>query len=138
MPYANLNLEGRLVNDPEIKVGKNEKEFCTFRVAVNQQFGAYENASFYDCTGDERIANRIKKVGLTKGRLIHVTGGLMLKEYKTKDNQTRISADVSILEWHFVGGKPKSEESGKTGAPAKAGGKTNAEEYVGDPDELPL
>ena len=38
--YAIVNLEGRLVNDPEIKIGHNNREFCTFRVAVNQQLGA--------------------------------------------------------------------------------------------------
>ena len=36
--YAIVNLEGRLVSDPEIKTGHNNREFCTFRVAVNLIF----------------------------------------------------------------------------------------------------
>ena len=51
MPYANLNLEGRLVNDPEFKQGKDNHEFCTFRVAVNQWHGDQEQATFFNCTG---------------------------------------------------------------------------------------
>ena len=46
MSFANLNLMGRLVGDPEFKTGKENREFCTFSVAVNQQFGAQENTSF--------------------------------------------------------------------------------------------
>ena len=40
MPYAELNLEGRLVNEPEFRTGKDNQEYVTFRVAVNQQFGS--------------------------------------------------------------------------------------------------
>ena len=42
MPYAELNLEGRLVNEPEFRTGKDNQEYVTFRVAVNQQFGSQE------------------------------------------------------------------------------------------------
>ena len=66
MPYAELNLEGRLVNEPEFRTGKDNQEYVTFRVAVNQQFGSQEYASFYSCTGKEDIANRVRKAGLHK------------------------------------------------------------------------
>ena len=58
-------MEGRVVNDPEFKTGKNG-EYCTFRLVVNQKLGPQENASFYNCTGNEMIANRIKKAGVKK------------------------------------------------------------------------
>ena len=136
--YAIINLEGRLVTDPEIKTGHNDREFCTFRVAVNQQLGAQENASFYTCTGNELIANRIKKASLAKGRMIHVTGKLTLREYKPRDQETRVSADVGILDWNYVGTKPKSEEQTSSAAPVGNGGTVNQEKYVEDPDDLPL
>ena len=136
--YAIVNLEGRLVNDPEIKIGHNNREFCTFRVAVNQQLGAQENASFYTCTGNELIASRIKKAGLAKGRMIHVTGKLTLREYKNRDQETRMSADVGILDWNYVGTKPKSDEHAGGAAPAGNSGSVNNEAYVEDPDDLPL
>lgn len=136
--YAIVNLEGRLVSDPEIKTGHNNREFCTFRVAVNQQLGAQENASFYTCTGNELIASRIKKAGLAKGRMIHVTGKLTLREYKNRDQETRMSADVGILDWNYVGTKPKSDEHTGGAAPAGNSGSVNNEAYVEDPDDLPL
>ena len=70
MSNATINLIGRVVNEPEIREGKDQRKFVTFRLAVNNQFGASENAAFYNCTGNEFIANRVSKAGLKKGRLI--------------------------------------------------------------------
>ena len=73
--------------------------------------------------------------------MIHVSGNLTLREYKIQSGETRMSADVGILDWHFVGGKPKSDEKQpSTPAPTTASkpGKVNAEQYVGDDDELPI
>ena len=74
--------------------------------------------------------------------MIHISGNLTLREYKTQGGETRMSADVGILDWHFVGGKPKSDEQ-QTQVPAKTGstrpGKVNQEQYIGeDDDELPI
>lgn len=138
MSFANLNLEGRIVNEPEFKTGKNNNEFCTFRVAVNQQFGAQEVASFFNCTGGEAMAQRIRKAGLGKGRMIHINGNLTLREYKNRDGITCMSADVGILDWHFVGSKPKSEEVPPVSQSTNKPGVVHDEEYIGDDDELPI
>ena len=143
MPYANINLEGRLVNDPEFKVGKENREFCTFRVAVNQNFGAQEVASFFTVTANEVLAARIRKAGLSKGRMIHASGNLTLRDYTTREGEHRTSADVGLLDWHFTGSKPKTDEEG---APSTKGstvannatGTLHEEQYVSDPDDLPI
>lgn len=139
MSYAIINMEGRVVNEPEFKTGKDNREFCTFRFVVNQQLGAQENASFYNCTGNEVMANRIRKAGLVKGRLIHVVGRLTVREYKDRDGNTRTSVDVGILDWTYVGAKPKDENQPTSATPAKTNtGTMHEEEYIGDPDDLPL
>ena len=140
MSYANLNLEGRLVNDPEFKQGKDNHEFCTFRVAVNQWHGDQEQATFFNCTGGEAMSGRIKKAGMKKGRMVHITGDLVLRDYQTRDGQTRTSADVSIQNWHFVGPKPKDEDAGArqaNAAPARQG-TAYPDQYIGDDDDLPV
>lgn len=139
MPYANVNLEGRLVTDPEIRVGKNDRKFVTFRLAVNQQFGEQEISSFYNCTGNEAMASRIEKAGLSKGRMIHVSGSQTIREYTDRENNHRTSVDVGILDWHYVGSKPKDAESGVAGTTApKSAGTLNEEQYIGDEDDLPI
>ena len=135
MPYANVNLEGRVVNDPEIKVGKNNKKFVAFRLVVNQQYGEQEIASFYNCTGNEAIASRIEKAGVSKGRMIHVSGNQTIREYTDRDNNARTSVDVGILDWHFVGAKPKD---GEAGSAPKQTGSVQDEQYIGDEDDLPI
>jgi len=140
MPYASLNLEGRLVNDPEFKQGKDNHEFCVFRVAVNQRHGDQEQASFYNCIGGEVMSARIRKAGLKKGRMIHITGDLSLRDYQTRNGQSGTSADVSIQNWHFVGTKPKDEEVSATqanAAPAQQGS-AYPDQYIGDDDDLPI
>ncbi len=136
MSYANVNLQGRLVSDPEIRTGKNEKKFVTFRLAVNQQYGEQETASFFSCTGNEAMAARIGKAGLSKGNMIHLAGNLTIREYTDRENNRRVSADVGILDWHFVSTRPKSGEKAADGAEAQSGS-VGEEQYVGSPGDLP-
>lgn len=85
------------------------------------------------------MPTRVHKAGLHKGRLIHISGGLVLKDYQNKNGETRTSADVSIYNWHYVGAKPKTEGE-QAPAPATQGGTgaVHNETYIGDPDDLPL
>ena len=103
--HATIIMEGRLVTDPEIKSGKNG-DYCTFRFVVNTKYGNQDNASFFNCTASEYIANRMQKAGIKKGRLIEIIGNLNLRPYETDEGIRQISADVSVLEWHFTGSKP--------------------------------
>ena len=108
--HATIIMEGRLVNDPEHKTGKNG-DYCIFRFVVNTKHGNQDIASFYNCTANEYIANRMKKAGIKKGRMIEIIGNLALRPYATDDGNKQISADVSVLEWHFTGSKPKSDDA---------------------------
>ena len=137
--YAIVSLEGRLVADPEFRVGKEDREYCTLRLVVNQRLGAQENAAFYSCTGTEYIAKRLRKAEFTKGQRIHITGNQTIREYTDRNGVTRTSVDVGILDWHFVDFKAK--DNGETpAAPApESTGKIGEEVSIpSDDDELPL
>ena len=139
MPYANVNLEGRLVSEPEIRVGKNDRKFVAFRLVVTQQNGEQEIASFYNCTGNEAMASRIGKAGLSKGRLIHISGNQTIREYTDRENNRRTSVDVGILDWHFVGSRPKDTDSGSAGtADPGPGGTPGEERFIESEDDLPI
>lgn len=108
-------------------------------LAVNNQFGATEHAAFYTCTGNEYMANRITKAGLAKGRLINLVGSFNPREYQTKTGETRMSLDVGLYDWSYVGGKPKGEDNSDDPAPAaKAPGTVQPESPINDEDDLPL
>ena len=103
-------------------------------------------ASFYNCTANEYIANRMKKAGIKKGRMIEIIGNLALRPYATDDGNKQISADVSVLEWHFTGSKPKSDDADSSQSdpkPAPKGtGKVHQEQTIptgdDDDDDLPI
>ena len=140
MSFANINLVGRIVSDPEMKAGKGEKKFCTFRVAVNHRFGAQESTSFFNCTGNETMGDRIQKAGLTKGRLVHISGSFSLREFKDRDGNIRTSADIGVHDWHYIDAKPKNDASGQQVAPPKfpSAGVVHKEEYLSMDDDLPI
>ena len=140
--HAIITLEGRLVNAPEYRMGKEDREYCTFRMAVNQRYGGQDTASFFNCTGNSSIASRLKKAGIEKGRLLSIVGNLTLRDYEDNSGQRRMSADVGILDWHFVDGRKPDEKSGTStsGEEKPAKGKIYGETYIpsGDEDELPI
>jgi len=141
--YAIINIEGRLVADPEFRVGKEDREFVTFRLAVNQKLGPQDNSTFFNCTGNEFIAKRMKKAELTKGRPLHVVGNLTAREYTDRNGVEHTSIDVGIMDWHFVGSKPKGDDqqSAESQEPAQSNptGKVGPEISIpSDEDELPL
>lgn len=139
MSYATISLIGRLVNEPVVREGKDQRKFVTFRLAVNNQFGATEHAAFYNCTGNEYMANRINKAGLTKGRLIKVDGSFNPREYQTKEGEIRMSLDVGIYDWAYIGGKPKNEDGSEPAQQNQdATGTVHPESTIGDEDDLPL
>lgn len=136
--YAELNFEGRLTADPEFRVGKDDREFVTMRLAVNQRLGPQENTTFYNCTGNEYIAKRIKKANLSKGQPLHVSGTLTAREYEDRNGITRISLDVGMENWHFVGTKTKEQGSEAAAEPTKEGKVSNEVSIQSDDDDLPL
>ncbi len=140
MSMATIQLIGRVVNDPEFRQSNNQTEFVTFRLAVDQQHGDDAKAAFYNCTGNQLIANRIRKAKVAKGRLIHVSGAFTARDYTTKNNEPRVSLDVSLYDWDYVGSKPKDkDEQSEQGTPSDASaGSVHEESQINDDDDLPL
>jgi len=100
---VNLNLVGRLANEPEGKIGKNSQEFVSFSVAVNQFGSQADEVVFYNCTGGPEILERMKKAGAKKGDLVHISGAFYVGEYKTRNGEMKSSYNVKVYDWEFPG-----------------------------------
>ena len=136
--HAVISIVGRLVADPEYRVGKEDREYCTLRLAVNQRLGAQENATFFNCTGNDYIAKRLRKAEFTKGQRIHIVGNLTVREYTDRNGVTRTSVDVGILDWHFVDYKAKDANEAPAAPAQRSPGKISEEiDIPSDDDELP-
>ena len=104
----NVQLIGRLGNEPEIRTFESGKRKATFSLATNE--------SYYDSKGDKisdtqwhNIVVWGKKVDvvetyLTKGKEVAVSGKLVNRSYE-KDGATKYITEINLNELLMLGGK---------------------------------
>lgn len=94
---------GHLAGDPE-PIGNSDNRPTGFRVAVNfrrydyGEAGYIDDTTFYRCTTFRYHAEQALK--LQKGDYVWVSGSFQPHEYQTRDNETRMSFDVSVHDMH--------------------------------------
>jgi single-stranded DNA-binding protein len=147
MDFATITLAGHVTADPVLRKGKDDKEYSTFSIAVNQRLGPQENASYYDCVAPGFIAQNMQKAGVSKGTALAVTGSVTIRPYKDRSGNNGTSVNVKVLDWHFAGTRPKSDgqpaDTAGAEQPARsAGGQSSGSVRppvdLQDEDDLPL
>jgi len=92
-----IEIIGNLVQDAEVKTGKDGKEFVTFRVAVSEGTGDDRKVTYYDIT---YVKNGLLPY-LRKGQSIYVSGrlsiGAVCKDGKAYVNAYVNGRDVDLL-----------------------------------------
>lgn len=94
-----IEIIGNLVGDAEVKKGRDEKEFVTFRVAVNEGSGEDKKTTYYD-------VNYIKSgllQYLTKGQAVYISGRLSVSAV-CKDGKAYLNAYVGAKDIVLLGG----------------------------------
>jgi single-strand DNA-binding protein len=110
MAFAKITVLGNLGNDPDVKYAANGAMVVSFSLAVNPRprNGQQGPAVWYRCTAWDRIAERLHSLTeqghLAKGRTLYVEGAFEPREFDGKDGARRISYDVTITDFQFVGG----------------------------------
>ena len=100
---------GRLVYDPEMKTAKNGTTFCSFKIAANTFKHGEKKTTYFNCSAFGSTATYVNNY-FNKGKPVEVVGELTLREYQTKDRQTRTSADVRVFDVSFA---PSSKSDGE-------------------------
>ena len=120
-----LILTGRLVKDPEVRQGKNGKNFCTATVAVQRNFknaeGNYDS-DFFDLLVGSNQAEFVEKF-FHKGDPISIVGSLRntKREIETKDGSKKYTFNtVNVEAVNFVPGAQRAAAPA-TQAPAAQG-----------------
>ncbi|MGB3307410.1 MAG: single-stranded DNA-binding protein [Thermomicrobiales bacterium] len=134
--FAKVTLFGNLGADPETKYTPSGAMVVELRLAVNprrrsnQQGGDEAPPTWYRISAWDRLAERIDKLAqqgyIAKGRSLYVEGQLEPREYTANDGSTRISFDVTMSDFQFVGGDRQQENAGGQG-----GGYRNSGNYGG-------
>ena len=103
-----VNLQGRLVRDPDVREITGGKKLATFTLAVDKGKDATD---FIDCQAFDRTAETIGSY-VHKGDMIVVTGRLSINLWKDKEGKNRKDYRVTVYDINFCGSR-KTEEKPK-------------------------
>lgn len=103
------SLQGRMVNDPELKQTNSGVQVVNFRAAWSEKYKEKENKLFIECKAFGTQAEFIGKY-FRKGQEICLEGKLNTEEWET-DGQKRSKIVLMVQNAHFCG---KREDSGNS------------------------
>jgi single-strand DNA-binding protein len=102
MSLPTIQIDGRLVRDPEIRFTPSGKAVCSLTVVAsrnkkNQQTDQWEetDTTFLDCQAWDKMAEQMAE-NLVKGDRVMITGEFKQREYETREGEKRKTFEVSI------------------------------------------
>lgn len=123
--FAKITIIGNLGADPETKYTPSGAMIVELRLAVNprrrgnQQAGDEPPPTWYRVSAWDRNAERLDKLAqqghIAKGRPLYVEGQFEPREYTASDGTSRVSYDVTLSDFQFVGGDRPQDGSGGQG-----------------------
>ena len=103
-------LTGRLTKDIEVKTTSNDKEYCSFTIAVDRKFkdaDGNRQTDFISCTAWNKTAEFLGKY-FHKGSRIGICGSIQTRSYE-KDGQKVFVTEVLVEEAEFLDSKTDSQ-----------------------------
>jgi single-strand DNA-binding protein len=125
-----VNLQGRLVRDPDLRELANGKKITTFTLAVDR---TKEATDFIRCVAFDRVAETAAAY-LKKGDMAIVAGRLSVRTWKDKEDKTREETTVTVYEINFT---PRARDR-NTETPEKPRYQQPFEDLGDDGGELPF
>jgi len=141
--FAKITVFGNLGADPETRYTPNGAMVVSFSIAVNprrrnQQGGDEPPPVWYRVSAWDRLAERVDRLTqqgyIVKGRSLLVDGTFEPREFQGNDGQTRISYDITMTDFQFVGGDRQQDGSGGNfggGGQSYSGGSRGGSSYGG-------
>ena len=105
----NINIQGRITKDIEIKTTPSGKKVCSFTIACGQKIGQDERTSFIDCVAWEKRAEFIANY-FPKGTMILLSGRLESRSYQDNAGNNRKVTEVVVSEVNFCGDKKQNND----------------------------
>ena len=108
-----VNLIGRLVRDPELRVTSNAIEVASFCVAVDNGYGESKSTAFINCVAWRKKAVFIEKY-FGKGNMIAIYGHLDTRTYDDKNGNKRTLTGVVVDDAAFCSEKRETHPPSDT------------------------
>ena len=115
-----IMLQGRIVNDIDVKTTPGGASVCTFRIAVDRDFknqNGQKETDFVTIVAWKNTAEFVYKY-FGKGRMILLEGRLQMRNWTDKDGNKRTAAEVVAENVYFSDSK---KDEGSYSAPATGG-----------------
>lgn len=107
--FASITLAGHLGRDAELKqVG--DTTVLEWSMAVTEKSRKGDSTAWYRCALWGKRGESLAQY-LTKGTAVIVSGALVPREYKGKNEELRTSLDVRVDQFSFAGGGGGKSES---------------------------
>lgn len=100
-------LQGRLVQDPQVRRTDSGKTCTSFTLAVERDCGEHQ-ADFLDCVAWQQTGDFVGKYFL-KGDPILIQGSVQNRSWEDKLGNKRTKTEVIAARVWFCGGKPKPD-----------------------------
>ena len=110
----NVNFNGRLGADAEVRTSKNGKQYVSMRVATDEFKNGEKSTAWLNVTYHSERAIKMQPF-LKKGSAISVIGSETVGTYQDKNGETQISRDILADRVDFLGlGISGSTQSNET------------------------
>lgn len=105
----NVNLCGRLVENPELKKTTNGTSVTAFTIAVDRDYtsGDEKQTDFIKIVAWRGTAEFVSKY-FTKGKLIIINGAIQVRKYVNQDGENRYITEVIANHVYFAGDKSEN------------------------------
>lgn len=135
---SKIMIIGNVGRDPELKMTANGRPVCEFSVAVNRVLSGGQSGERREETDWYRVSCWGKQAEtaqqiIQKGRLVFVEGRFQPREWTGKDDQKRISLEITADNFQVLDSRRDRGEG--MGGTTPNGGEEPAKF---DPDEIPF
>lgn len=107
----NIDIQGRLTKDPELRHTQSGKAVASFTLACEQDYSSNgeRKTDFIDCVAWDKSGEFVAR-NFSKGQLILVRGRLTIRAWTDNNGNNRRTAEINVLNAYFCGSKTQTAE----------------------------
>jgi single-strand DNA-binding protein len=109
MGLNHIDIQGRIVRDPELRRTTAGKAVTSFTIAVDRNFSKGES-DFIDCVSWDKQGEFVAN-NFSKGKMILVSGRLQIRKWEDKNGNKQKTAEIVTEDVYFCDSKKTETEN---------------------------
>lgn len=107
MGLNHIDIQGRIVRDPEMRRTNSGKAVTSFTIAVDRNFSKGES-DFIDCVSWDKQGEFVAN-NFSKGKMILVSGRLQIRKWEDKNGNKQKTAEIVTEDVYFCDSKKEEK-----------------------------